>query len=83
MDKPKSDPHPSVAAAVMFPGFGLALRSLLDFYFVRWVSAASLAVVVAVMFLYAVTRTDSGWRATSIFGLIFIGVAYGYGAGWR
>jgi hypothetical protein len=83
LDRYRNDVHPNLASSFIFPGFILTLRVLGDFNVLQWAQAVWLAVGLGILLSFAACMVDSALRAkrwTPVV-LLFITVAYGFGAG--
>jgi hypothetical protein len=83
LDRYRNDPHPHVAAVIIFPPLALAVRSLTDFYVVYWTHALWLTIGVGAVMCYAAVRADPAVRARpgGLSAIVAFLLAYGYGAG--
>lgn len=82
IDEKRNQVRPSVATAVMFPGFVLALRAASDInvIFTAWaMTAMAIATALLILALFSVDSTLKSQRGTAI-SICFLMVAYGYGA---
>jgi hypothetical protein len=81
-DELKNDAHPSVAYALIFPGFILCLRAVLDYDVLQSAYAAALYVIVGCALFTAILMFDPTQRSRlGILPVFFlVGIAYGYGA---
>jgi hypothetical protein len=83
IDQRRNDAHPSLGPMFIMPGLILAVRALNDMHALEWKPALGLSIVVGSLLWIAVVKVDPDLRsrAVSLVILLFITLAYGYGAG--
>jgi hypothetical protein len=85
----KNDPHPTLAAVFLMPGFVLALRVMTDMNLLDWRASLYVSAALTCILGIAAVMSDSSLReagrATVLVALlsVFCGAAYGFGAGMQ
>jgi hypothetical protein len=83
IDEKRNDPHPSVAVAVMLPGFVLTLRVIRDTNLLEWTGPLYVSAALAALLTVAAVMADRSLknRLGIVILLFVLSMSYGFGAG--
>jgi hypothetical protein len=83
IDERRNDPHPSVAVAVMLPGFVLMLRVISDMNLLEWTGPLYISAALAALLTVAAVMADRSLQSRRglVILLFILSLSYGFGAG--